>query len=139
MRVGYAGIRRPRHRYAIATSRIRPIRFIRYVGDAEGGHVGAEADLPALVVGVRAVIDHALDVVRVARPPPPGRRILEAAGEGGLERILDIDHVEAATAGGAAHDVGKASLFVDGQVMRLGHLRVVRRFDKSYGRIRHVA
>ena len=64
-----------------------------------------QADLAAMVVGVRAVVDHALGVVGVAGALQTERRVREAAGELRVLRLADVDHVERAAAGLAAHAV----------------------------------
>ena len=88
--------------------------------------VGVDADLAAAEVGVRTVVDNALGVVDVPV-------VLEAPGELGVLRVVDVDHVQAAAAhcrdslvAAGAHGVGVARVGVDVDVVRRTVLGVVR-------------
>src|SRR5690606_35997424 len=92
---------------------------------------------------VRAAVDDALRVVRVAGRSAAGLRVGEAAGERGVLRVADVDHVEPAAAGlaaGAGADgVGVAGLVVDHDVVGAVDARVVRVRLERDGRLAHAA
>ena len=59
---------------------------VRHVHNRDVIGVATKRDLFALVIGVRAVVDHHLRIVGVAR-------LFPGAQNGGVERVVDVDHV----------------------------------------------
>ena len=81
-------------------------------GGSDVLRVGVEADLPAAVVRVRYLVDHALGVMDVAV-------VLEAARERRVRRLVDVDHVQPAVARARADQVSEPGVLVDVQVVRV--------------------
>ena len=77
-------------------------REVGGVEDRDEGLVGADADRGALVVRVRARVDHALAVV--------GAAVGHASGERRSERVRHVDEVEAASARVGQHPGDEAAL-----------------------------
>jgi hypothetical protein len=118
------------------------MRFVRYIGDGQRGFVHREADLAALVLGARAVIDDTLRVVRIAGAGPAGLRIGEAAGELGMQRIAHVHHVQPAAAHLAAavrsYEIDEPARRVRHDVVHAVHVGVMRVHRKRRGTA-HVA
>ena len=62
------------------------------------GFVGAETDLFALMLCIGSVVRDTLGIMGVAGAGTSGFGVGEAAGECRIERILDVDDMETATA-----------------------------------------
>ena len=96
--------------------------LVGYVRYGERGLVRAEADLLPRVLRIGSLVNDAHRIVRVTGACSSGARVLEAPDECGTERIIDVDHVEAAPARLAPHarsqDERGAALLVDGDVVR---------------------
>ena len=86
------------------------------------------------MLGVRAMVDDALGIVRIPGTAPSGRSVCKTTGKYGSCRLAQIDHVQATTARfttcTASHRVRKSRFFVDNDVMSTENARIVGRFFK---------
>ncbi len=102
-------------------------RLVRHVDDRHLVLVRAEAEFFALMLGIGPVVDDALRVVRIAAA---GVVVGKTAGKGGLERIADVDGVEAAAArrapGAEADGISEPRVLVDDNVVRAAEGIVMR-------------
>ena len=84
---------------------------VRHVHNGDVVRVATKRDLFALVVGVRTVVDHHLRIVGVAR-------LFPGAQNGGVERVVDVDHVQTTACSVGAHANGVTGFLVDHNVVR---------------------
>jgi len=98
------------------------LHHVRFVGHVHDGHatatVEAKRHFLARIIGVRAVVKHHLDVVRVGAVVGPRHRWGTWVG--------DVDGMKSPTCGVGSHRVGETGLLVDGDVVGVAKPDVAR-------------
>ncbi len=114
--------------FAVAVSaQQHGLGLVRDIDHRDRIFIAGKADLVTPIALIRTLVDHAFDIMGVTV-------VAETAGKGGVERVSDIDHVQATAAGLTANRIGIARGLIDGDVVGLVELIIVRHGAEGHRR-----